>query len=537
MMSNQLQDKEMLERLKSVDSLAWASLNKLSLRPGVRFTLDGYKYLLDITETGKREVCVKKGTQTAFTTRVLIYCLHSCIYQKFKQGILYMMPTADTVQEMARSCFNPIIENNSFISKYLSSNTNENKVLNGRPILFVGSQLKEFNGVMESTKFRFFPADVIIRDEYDHIPFEASEMSKQRLNASQFKLEFDIASPTSPDFGIDERYNLSDQRLFQIKCHSCGKYTCLETSPLDDVILKADGRWIRACKHCKAEIFVHDGVWEAEYPERRVAGFWASSLLNPYADLEGLLDRYHRCDERTMPEFLRSVMGIAIANVDCELKKDDVLSRCGHMPMVYNYTGETCMGVDVGKKALHYVIGHRTSQDSYKIVNVGVAETYDEVFTIGSRMGVKSCVIDAMPEYNAAIDFAKKAPFRVYLCYYNDATGEPNFDSKTKVVKANRTQVHDMVYDIYTSGKIELPRANPAIDKMAHQMTQITRQEVANPKTGINKLRWVKKGGSQADDHLFHANAYFVLACKKVSPHRSGTEKKVYTKCKNVFRI
>ena len=529
-------DNALIEKMKSVNHLTWATLNGLQLRPGVPFKLDGYKYLMGITDHDKKVTCVKKGTQTGFTTLILNYCIHACIYRVFNQGILYMMPTDDTVQSMARSSFNPIIELNPFINKHITTNTNENKVLNGRPILFVGSKLTEFNGVMESTKFRFFPADAIIRDEYDHIPPAACEMSKQRLNASQFKLEYNIASPTSPSFGIDLMYEESDHGRFQIKCRSCGKHTCIETTNLEDSILCKDGRWRRSCKHCKNEIFVADGKWEADYPERRVAGFWASSLLNPYADLEDIMIRYRSCDERTMPEFMRSVMGIAIANIDWELTKKDVLACCGQHPILNASNTETCMGVDVGKEALHYVVGHRTSKDCYKLLKVGVAKTYEEVYDIGHQMNVKTCVIDAMPEYNAAIKFAKSAPYKVYLCYYNDSSKSPEYDPSKSIVKADRTMIHDMVYDIYTNKKIEIPRFSPQIDLMSSQMTQMSRQDV-EAKNGLKKVRWIKKGGSKAEDHLFHANAYFLLACRRSSPQRSGSERKIYTKCQNKFRI
>ena len=69
----------------------------------------------------------------------------------------------------------------------------------------------------------------------------------------------------------------SDQRRWQIKCGSCGKCTCLaDTFP--HCIIQKGGRWYRSCIHCQAEIFVQDGNWFAEFPDRREAGFFLTRV-------------------------------------------------------------------------------------------------------------------------------------------------------------------------------------------------------------------------------------------------------------------
>jgi len=522
---------EVQKKLMQYDPLLWANFKRLSLRDGVKFSLKDMPYLCDLVNQKKKEVSVKKGAQVCLTTSKFLESVHSCVYRKYDQNIMYMMPTVTAAEKLSKVSFDPIFDYNSWLKKMVSTNTAAIKEINGRSIVFVGAQPKSVGGnVKDSDNLRSIPCDAVLRDEIDLMDADMVYMSKQRLKRSKFAHEFNFGSPTYPDFGIDELYEASDQHKWQIKCGSCGKYTCLaETFP--DSVCLINSRWVRCCVHCKSEIHVNDGAWVAEYPDRRKGGYWVSGLLSPYADLEEFMYQWDSTEGKRRCEFMRSSLGIASIESENQLSEQDVLANCSSEPCQLSSLGETVMGVDVGS-TMHAVIGIRTGRDSYDILDVRRVQDFDELYDIGRKMNVKVCVIDAMPDIHATKDFVNSAKYPVYRCYYSETmSSKPTFDPKENVVKVNRNEICDKVYDSFVSSKVRIPRQSPEIKKFAYQATRTARRVEEHPETGIPKPKWIKLGGGE--DHYFHAMGYFLLAASRSTSrkrHETQTKRPKYTK-------
>lgn len=506
-------DKQFIEKLISTDPLLWAHYRGLRLRESQAYDLSGFSYQAPLLEFDRPYLVWKKGTQVGLTTVLFVYCLWSCIYHKIQRGIIYMMPTNDTVNNMARSCFNPLVQSNGFLKRYISADTNDNKVINGHPILFTGSQLHNIGGtgVEENRNLRSFSADVIIRDELDHIPSKAIEQSKQRIHGSELGYEVDLASPTFPDYGIEASYSKSSQGKYQIKCE-CGKHTCIETSFPRSITL-VDGRWRRTCVHCGREIFIKDGQWIDDVSDSGRTGRWVSSFLHPKADLGRYMERYLSAGSSELAEFMRSVLGVGTAEAEVQLSVPVVLSRCGtDLQQVFS-SDRTVMGVDVGKK-LHYVIGQRIASDGYRILQVGTCDEWSELHQVSKKMHVNVAVVDSMPELHSTKEFARSADFAVFMCRYSThMVGRPQFERKDKTVKCNRTEWCDKVHELFsTEGRIQLPHQSPGIEEYADSMSK-TARIIEDDNTGGKKAKWVKIG----EDHFFHATLYFLLAASRSS--------------------
>ena len=312
----------------------------------------------------------------------------------------------------------------------------------------------------------------------------------------------------------------SDQRKWQIRCSSCGHYTCLgETFP--DCIIQKQSRWFRSCVHCQAEIYVQDGGWQLTYPDRREAGFWVSGLLSPLADLDDYMYEYHNTEGKKRSEFMRSTLGIATTEAESQLDETVVLSRCtsDHNKMVS--VGETVMGMDIGKK-IHLVIGTRTSRESYDISHVGIHDNLYEVHDIALKMNVHGAVIDSGPYDHGVREFQKTEPYTIYLCQYSEQSPcKPKFDGKTGIVKVNRNEWCDKVHATYIGNGIRIPRPSVLVNEYARQMTRTAQTVITHPDTGLKKPRWIKLG----DDHFYHSTLYFLLAASRQSPRAKGTTK------------
>ena len=515
------------------DPLIWAHYKSLMLRDGIVFSLKDMSYLFDIINCDKRTVNCKKGAQMCLTTAFFIDSVHACKYRRYNQNIMYMMPTVTAVERLSKVSFDPIFQYNRWIQKKGETNTTMCKEINGRSIVMVGAQPKKVggSGTKDTDNLRSIPCDDIKRDEIDLMDEDMVFMSKQRLLRSEFKRESNFGSPTYPGYGIDKLYEESDQRKWQIKCGTCGKYTCLaDTFP--ESIIRKNGVWFRACIHCQSEIFVKDGIWKAEYSDRREAGFWVSGLLSPYANLDDYMYEFHNIDGAQMSEFMRSRLGIATTEAENQLDTTTVMSRCtnDHNQMVS--TGETVMGVDIGK-VIHVVIGIRTARESYEILTVCRVNNLNELHDLAQKMNVRVAVIDSGPHDHGVREFQRTEPYTVYLCQYSETQPGKPIWNKEGFVKCNRNEWCDKVHITFTENKIRIPRVSKEINEYAREMTCTAKTVIENPDTGLVKPRWIKIG----DDHYYHSTLYFLLAASRTTPCPRGTTKtKHLTHCTNNWK-
>ena len=525
---------ELLDKLISVDAIQWALAHKLRVRSGEMFTMRGTPYLADLVLPHRVMHC-KKGAQVRVTTTKLLQQVHHCIYGKYRQNVLYMMPTVKQVEALAKISFDPLLGANPFLKKYMTTDTAYVKTFSGRSIYFVGAQPQKVGGsnTKDSANLRSIPCDSIQRDEIDLMDEDMVVLSKQRLRDSELKIEANYASPTYPNYGIDALYQRSTQNKWRIRCSSCGKTTCLVES-FPDSIRKVDGVWRRSCVHCGSEIFVQDGGWVPEYSDRDEVGYWIDGLLSPRIDLKLDMERYFESEGTARAEFMRSVLGIATVESSYQLTDKDVYDRCGRDTMRMSCTTECVMGVDVGSP-MYVVIGIRTGDDAYEMVYAGSADDFQQLHDLAKKFNVRMAVLDAMPDIHASREFQQKEPYTVYRCQYSEQMpGQPKFDGKEGMVRCNRNEWCDKVYDVFASRRITIPSNCQTVKDYAVQMTSTAKTMIVNPETGLQRPRWIKVG----DDHYFHATLYFLLGASRTSPKRLGeTRRNVYTKVKNNFYI
>lgn len=504
------------------DSLIWAHTKRLNLRDGIVFSLEDVGYLVDIISCPNRNVNCKKGAQMCLTTGFFIDATHACKYRRYDQNIMYMMPTVTAVERLSKVSFDPIFQYNPWIMNKGDTNTTMCREINGRSIVMVGAQPKKVagSGTKDTDNLRSIPCDRVDADEIDLMDQDMWYQAGQRLLRSKIGKRNNFGSPTFPGFGIDKLYEESDQRKWQIKCGSCGKYTCLaDTFP--DCIIQANGKWFRSCMHCQAEIFVRDGSWQADCPGRRDAGFWVSGLLSPYASLDDYMYEYNRIEGTQMSEFLRSRLGIATTEAENQLNETQVLSRCTTEGNAMVSIGETVMGVDIGKK-IHVVVGIRTGREAYDILNVSELDNLPELHDLAQKMNVRQAVIDSGPHDHGVREFQRNEPYTVYLCQYSEQMpGKPNFNPKEGIVKVNRNEWCDKVHITFTENRIRLPRPSRLVKEYSTQMTKTAKTTIENPETGIPKVRWIKLGA----DHFFHGTLYFLLAASRSTPRPREAER------------
>jgi hypothetical protein len=400
---------------------------------------------------------------------------------------------------------------------------------------------KRFDGESTSSAATSFSADCIIYDELDMMETETAEKFEGRVDHSEYKLLIYLSNPTTENRGIDALFQQSDQRYWHRLCPHCLKYTCPDMEFLmgtQDKVIQCgnDGVGYIACKHCgkPMPLYFYDAKtkkqsqWVAEYPGRPIEGEHYSHLMTPsFHDPYKLLQRYYLAQQGqgSLKEILRKDFGLAYTAKEDQLRPEDVRACCGPDGTSYSHPGPCIMGIDVMNQ-LNYVIGYRTSKETFKIIKIGVLAKFSEAYDLARKFNVKSCGIDAYPDHHAAKDFQsslKSIGCRAYLVDYRISRhiGAVGLDEKNMIIKANRTEIMDMTHNMTMKKHFVFPRAEQC-SEFIKQMCNPAKIEIKNAKTGLPEFIYKMNQGGQ--DHYRHALNYFVLAGQKANMVKSRYE-------------
>jgi hypothetical protein len=436
----------------------------------------------------------------------------------YPQGVLYLFPTQNDVSDFSKSRFNPIISDNPQIAKHVQATdaVSIKRVRKSHLYLRGARSTGKIEGIKQtSSQLKSVPVDRICFDEVDEMSPIMVELALERLGHSMVKEEIYLSTPSIPDYGIDKLYAESDQRVWMIRCAACGHETCLELEFPSCLAELPDGQVIRACKHCKKEIYPKDGHWIALYPDRSrdLVGWWISQLNSAFVDPRRILKAFNELTgRRQLQEFYNSKLGMAYISAENRLTIQDVYANCGLELMQTHDVGPCAMGVDVGSM-LHVVVGVKPREKVLQVVFMGRVSSFSDVHDIAKRFNVRSAVLDIEPETRKVREFADSEPYQVYLCDYVSTSVGTAWNAETRIVKVNRTESLDRVHDLLSSsGKLILPRRCDEVDLYAKQLTSIAKVLEENPETGSREYRWRKIG----EDHFAHATNYMILASENI---------------------
>jgi hypothetical protein len=414
-------------------------------------------------------------------------------------------------------------------------------------MLFVGSNSK--------VPFLYFPADCIVIDEYDRCDQENIAMAPDRLMASDYKLKRFASAPTVEGFGIDEKYEQSDQRRWLVKCEHCGKWMGVDffksvvREVSDRRYVLIDQEWTEKagrdiytiCPSChKPFNRLAKGEWVASYPQRLVHGYGSiSQMISHKSMVKEIYDEFVKAlaNEYKKQRFYNSVLGQAYTSTGAKLSRA-LLDGCIKAGQSYNMPSmaeHTTMGVDVGN-VMHVLISDHP-ESKRRPVFIGTVQSFDDLHALVSRYGVDMACIDYEPERREALRFQEKAQCEVWVCDYSPhpQNTEEKIDYDKRFIVADRTQVADAFVGDITTQVLLLPANAPTLEdgEFFNQLCAPTR--VMDEDTGL--YRWT--AGSKPD-HFFHAGIYERIASRFFSEPRVAPlyeEKRDPCPHRNIIRV
>jgi len=513
-----IKSSDIIQLVDSFDCFSWIVNNELKLGAGP-WKLVGHEYQVGMLQEKLPRQCFIKGAQMGISECLVLKTLHGMIHGKYKQGALYLFPTRDDVGDFSQTRFDPLIESNGFIGKFVQGTDRKNvkKIHDGHLYLRGARSTKTISMKKSSSQLKSVPVDRVVFDEMDEMSRAMVTLAEERVSHSAIRDEFGpgeleyLGTPTIPDYGIDRIFQKSDQRLWMIECSACGKETCLEMEFPNCLRRDLEGNVTRICIHCGHEIYPADGRWIASYPDRskELVGWYISQLNSIYIPPRKILDLYEDPPNGDLSEVMNSKLGKAYVPAENRLDPSDVYACCGSDPMLASHDGPTCMGVDVGR-VLHVVIAERKTRETLRVVKTCRVDSFNDLHDLIKRFNVRSTVIDLRPEIRKVREFQRTEPVMIFGCEYIETkTDMIQWNDKDRIIKCNRTEICDATHDLVMGySKLILPRPNVEMDEFVKEVCNMTKTLEERGDTGQQVYRYRNTG----PDHYRHALNYCLLA-------------------------
>jgi hypothetical protein len=484
---------------------------------GVPLDFAEYPYIPEIIDGFAPETTIVKGAQMGFTVAAILKDIEAMRTERLR-GSLYLLPTDDEVQALAKSRVDPIMAQECYQSLGSSVDTSSLKAIGSGFWFFRGAGQRGGIKHKSLSKLKSFPSDRVTADEYDEMDPKRLDAARHRLDGSSRPGWTGLSTPTLPEYGVDLDYKRSDQSMWWLICQKCNAETCLELE-WPDCIAEPSGRDpYYLCRKCRDEIDRHFGHWVAKHPDRTRdhRGFYVSqlgSLVRTAGQVLADLDRAEASGRQR--EFFNQVLARPYADVE-DVLTDALMNACidSDRPRARSAAGPCAMGVDPGVRSMHYVVGGRLNDRDSQIYDWGQVGGFDDIAHIAKRFNVDVGVMDQGAETRMVRAFVAEHPEWWGCQYVTKRKSGYDWNRSDRVVTAGRTEALDASHHAIVDRHESFPAKDETYtDTVLPQMKNLARTKLENDQ-GVVEYRWVVTGGVK-NDHIKHAHAYYRMALEK----------------------
>jgi len=484
--------------------LGWILNNNLKTERGELVEFDEHLFLLEpFANWHWKQVCMKSA-QVGWSTLAILKTLYGLSYRGL--NCIYTLPTFDDVHDFVPAKVDGMITGNPILTKLMGkSDAVARKQVGGNFIWYRGTHGKKA-AIMHTS-------DLNVYDELDASNLEVVDLYASRLQKSKYKGEWMFSNPIRPG-GIDQKYEASDKRRWIITCSRCNYDQILD---YEKNVCRERGIYI--CQKCKQLLHEEDrrvGRWEAEHPGRVVHGYHINQLMAAWVKANELV---YLEKTKTPQYFHNMILGLPYVEKD-EMVDVELIRR--NLTMRENPQIRNAMGVDVGYRELHYVLGNHNG-----IFKVGKC-TGDHIWADLEAIIKKYrplTVIDANPDPYPRRQLVPRYPGQVYVCFYRQDPSRRRLiefgkqDKNRGNVYVDRNQgISSLIYDLMDN-KMSFNTNNKEPNsflrddlgeyvKHWENIFKVTDED----KNGIPFSNWKHSG----PDHFVHASLYFKLALSKI---------------------
>lgn len=532
---------ESSEQLKRYSLISWIDQEHIVNEDERPIDLARFYFLFDIYNDKSKKIVVKKSAQSGISTWAILRGLHMGRYQGINQ--IHTLPTVGDASTFVQSKVNQIIKNNACLSTKMSKEDTDSvgQKQMGKGFLFYKGTIGKTSGIM-------ITSDSNVYDEFDFSNHDnLGNFASRQEGADSLKMEAWISTPTLPSFGIDAKYEESDQKHMRFNCPHCGYRQHMDWNHSVDM----EGMRYR-CWTCdgtinnklfplwyalsgKGDKYEHiDMRWEAKYEDVDISGYWINQMMVPWKSAKEMIEEYEKYRKAgELDYFFNFKLGEPYQNTDKKVTGGLFYKNLSSKEVLET---DSIMGIDVQGTELYVIIGNKDG------AIYGITKCVDEVDSIGKltkskwdragelleAYGSRICVIDATFKPNDVLDFAKKYPNRVYMNWYQPSAkggkifrfgDEQKFTEKPKdefaekiKVLTDRERAIDKLITHLDDGKytfIYNKEDENFKELIKHSETMFAR--VIENKDGTIRREWANTGKND----YFHALVYFEVGMHK----------------------
>lgn len=467
-----------------------------------------------------RRMSVIKSTQAGVSVMMIVKMFHFAYNWSIRA--MYGLPRQQDTIDFVGTRIDPIIASSPLLSKVKGMPDSLHTKRIGNSYIFFMEM---------TTEPRSLPADVLYLDEVDLCDPDNLSTALNRLDASRWKLNYFLSTPTVSNYGIDALYKDSDMREWLVKCPKCGEWQMLDW----EVNLRVVGNpndpteVFYGCEKCNAELTVphiQTGKWVPQKPGRSSehVGFHISQMYTtPARDLY----RIFRDPQTKIEEFYRKRLGKPYEIGGGSIERDDFLVNCFIEPYEFEEfpdgTSSYYIGADQGNE-LQVLVAKVEKDSRYRkivhIERIPLDKGFDRLSQLIVLFRAKRVVGDANPNRHEMLKLQKRFPGRVILADYAEQKAvwtTKRADPKSKVitnVTINRTTGLDGVMESIKDGQWLLPgmppRLHEDVETVIDQVTALKR-DVENRKTAAGEVPVAVYRKIRAD-HFGHSWLYLKTA-------------------------
>ncbi len=516
------------DRLKNdAPTLFWAMKYHLNSR-GERMSFQKVPYLLSLyisIKTDTQQV-VEKSVQCGLSE---LYICHSHVEAAAGLTVMYVLPKYELRNRFVN---NRIYKLHKRAPKYSEMVRSGAGGIHRTSLIHFGKGTISYVGSNVESEFIEMPIDSAYVDEKDRCNLANLELLPDRYTASPYKFHREISNPTVEGFGIDERYQKSTQGLWHIKCPHCGRWfnpdffnnvvkqigprQYIPRDPTYDA--ENEKKDIRIICECGKAIDDRcmDGEYVHKYPNRAWQGYRISKLLNKFAPLRQLYDKWvdAQGNEIKTQVVYNSDLGLPYSSKGAKITREDL----DRLKKVYTINPEKAdrpriLGVDVGAD-LNYVVRELVKEQGItylRFLAAGTVPTFELLSTevidyYRPRIGV----IDANPEIHKVQELKAKYS-NIYSSVFQEGKIVISVNKGDRIVNMDRTALLDTVKANVERGLYINPDNAEFIDNGEYysQMTASTRiLEVDENNPEKSRFVWVHT----QPDHYFLTEGYCLQA-------------------------
>ena len=437
---------------------------------------------------------------------------------------IYTLPTSSEAKNFVLTKFDPMIERSPGLLAMVQKVVLRQKILYNSVVKRIGPSYYFFRGSWTVWGAQSIDADVLVIDELDFQKPDVRQMWEERTEGSSSQdIIFWIGYPSIPQFGIEELYQDSDQRMWFIECGHCFKRQVLEFPANIDM---AEEKYI--CKFCKKELsddMRRRGLWKITNPGHTIHGYWINKLMAPWIPASKIVDRFKK---DTPKKFHNYTLGKPYISKATDLSAEVIKNSIIDLPeMALIKEKEDCRiicGIDQGD-IFHMLVAIATSN----MVIITAAEQIRTEKDLLKRLEFYSpeiVVMDMFPNRHTAKNLCKDYGInRFFMAKERNWTETSkarnywNLNRATSEVGIERTESLDAMIEFVIKGVIKFNRNIPrlmSIDKKDPGVIQQLKNLVPDTQERHGRLRRVFK--AVGPEHYGHALNFVITGCYIAMP-------------------